>query len=230
MINDFKQEFQFKVMFNDGVLYELHLWYDGLDCGAYLENVEEAIRDNLDQYTAEYFGCASKGWQMAWGKAEETSFHQYTIIHVESKPTVFPSKEKRPFSVPKNPLLDKTITEVFIAKDKMAMKFIVSEEVEVLCEDDGGCSATWIEHVLFPVLGLPANVTAVEDVPLRNWSYGQDGHELKKYGCRIVTDKGDLFFEYRNESNGYYGGEICWEPEESFCESKKEWVKLKEWI
>ncbi len=43
-----------------------------------------------------------------------------------------------------------------------------------------------------------------------------DGGETKYYGCKITTDKGHIIIDYRNESNGYYGGDIVWPDDRSF--------------
>lgn len=76
------------------------------------------------------------------------------------------------------------------------------------------CSASWIEHFTVPDDLFPSGLTilSVEEadgVPF-------DGHKCSKESCRhdslavyntrFHTDRGDIVLEYRNDSNGYYGG------------------------
>ena len=71
------------------------------------------------------------------------------------------------------------------------------------------CSHTWVESIELPALGFPFVIGAIEDLEL-NADLDTQGGELEFYGAKIVTDKGDMIIDYRNESNGYYGGSIVW--------------------
>ena len=106
-----------------------------------------------------------------------------------------------------NPLIGKTVLKIEVNEEKDVIRFYC-EDVVVLghCEADC-CSNTWIEHVEYPALGYPAKVLNVEDLDLPGSS---DDGELKVYGIKISTDKGDLIIDFRNESNGYYGGGLKW--------------------
>ena len=54
------------------------------------------------------------------------------------------------------------------------------------------------------------------------------------YGVKITTDKGHIVIDYRNASNGYYGGNLSW-PDDSYFyggvhgqnESNEEWVDIE---
>lgn len=106
-------------------------------------------------------------------------------------------------------LIGRTISAVELASDKKAIRFRTDEGDVVARADGDCCSSTWIEHVELPV--LPAKVTAVESVPMPDLPKGEDDYEVVvSYGFKITTDKGYLDIEYRNESNGYYGGELSW--------------------
>lgn len=73
------------------------------------------------------------------------------------------------------------------------------------------CSESWIEHISLPV-ALPATITGVEDLDfpdLSTWD-NPEYEFLQFYGFNIHTDKGSLTIDYRNDSNGYYGGQINW--------------------
>lgn len=109
----------------------------------------------------------------------------------------------------------KTITQIEISADKKAMRFFLADGESVVARADGDCcSSTWIEHVELPALGLPATVSKVEEIPLPG---SVDNHEeyecLAVYGLKIATDKGDIVIDYRNSSNGYYGGNLSWPGE-----------------
>lgn len=87
------------------------------------------------------------------------------------------------------------------------------------------CSHSWIEHLEIPKRIKGSVITKIlEDNILEPW----DKHECKKkenyeyenvcghdvlrvYHTIFRTDKGDIVLEYRNDSNGYYGGdlEVC---------------------
>ena len=112
-----------------------------------------------------------------------------------------------------NPLIGKTLTGLMLAKDKEAIKFLTTDgEIVARCDADC-CSSTWIEAIENTVREFPALVTAaagiedglpepVEDDPEHDF--------LQFYGFKVTTDKGVIVIDYRNASNGYYGGSLEW--------------------
>ena len=137
-----------------------------------------------------------------------------------------------------NILIGKTITGLKIAADKMALLFEVAggDPVRVLVDADC-CSYSWIEHIELPALGFPATVSAVEDLYLDGPYTGNptiDGDVIAYYGCKITTDRGELLIDFRNDSNGYYGGNLSW-PEDGYFygsvygqnNSKEEWRAVR---
>jgi len=113
-----------------------------------------------------------------------------------------------------NILIGKTINKVFIADDKKAIKFVDSNGEDIVVKTDGDCcSSSYIQHVEFSQI-FPATVTSVDEISMDEIP-DEDGYGdvTACYGCKIKTDKGDFFIEYRNESNGYYGGNLCWPGE-----------------
>ena len=79
------------------------------------------------------------------------------------------------------------------------------------------CSKSWIEHLEKPYDLLGATITSIEDssgVPWDGHECGEEssytracGHEhLQVYNTKFETNKGTIVLEYRNDSNGYYGG------------------------
>jgi hypothetical protein len=98
--------------------------------------------------------------------------------------------------------------------DKKALRFVLSDGSDVVAQVDADCcSTTWIEHVSLPVGGFPATVLEAGDIEMPDLGT-PDGFEcVRYYGFKAVTDKGDLVIDYRNESNGYYGGDLVWPGE-----------------
>lgn len=84
--------------------------------------------------------------------------------------------------------------------------FTRSFEVEGDC-----CSHSWIEHLEMPGDISGATLLSVEDsAPI---TQDHDEHDetnggdcISVYNTSFKTDKGEIILEYRNSSNGYYGG------------------------
>lgn len=109
-----------------------------------------------------------------------------------------------------HPLEGKTITGILIAEDKEALKFETTEGDVIAIAYGDCCSTTWVEHVDLPARGFPALVQSVESLELNSDLDTRDG-ELAFYGLKITTNNGDIIIDYRNESNGYYGGDLVFE-------------------
>lgn len=117
----------------------------------------------------------------------------------------------------KNPLIGKTITGVEIAEDRQALRFLLADGEMVVETDADCCSYTWIEHVELPALGFPAQVVSVEGMPEQPEStFHKDADSLAFYGCKIVTDRGEIVIDYRNDSNDYYGRGLTWPGEHHY--------------
>jgi hypothetical protein len=115
-----------------------------------------------------------------------------------------------------NILIGRTIKSIQIAEDKMAIKFITDSDDVVMLVDADCCSHTWVEHVELPALGFPALVIDVVDLDMNKEDEWNDYDLIQYYGCKITTDKGDIVIDYRNSSNGYYGGSIVWPDENGY--------------
>lgn len=131
-----------------------------------------------------------------------------------------------------NFLVGRTLTGMKIADDKGALLFNTTDG-DVLVRADGDCcSHTWVEHVELPV-SFPCVVSAVDDLDMREPQDDGDYEVIKFYGCKIVTDKGDIVIDYRNSSNGYYGGNLVWPDDRYFYGgvygqnvSNQNWVEI----
>ena len=107
--------------------------------------------------------------------------------------------------------------------DRITFKFLDGTERGYGVKGDC-CSHSWIEHLEMPDDVRGAVIQSVDDGgEVEPWDghvcverqYDDDykvteegcGHDsLAVYNTRFRTNKGDVVFEYRNDSNGYYGG------------------------
>lgn len=116
----------------------------------------------------------------------------------------------------KNPLVGKRIAAVHLASDKKALRFDVEgEDDPIIARAEGGCcSETWIESLDAPSL-LIGKVRSVESLSMPEEETETEYGLIQYYGCKVVTTSGICVIDYRNESNGYYGGSLWW-PGESY--------------
>ena len=130
-------------------------------------------------------------------------------------------------------LVDKTLTMVELATDSKAIRFTVDGETVVAKCDGDCCSSTWIESIEMPAAGLPAKIIGVSDLDLPEVDSGDEYVDIKRYGLKLITDKGELVLDYRNESNGYYGGNLSWPGEYHYGgvhgqnESNEDWKPVE---
>ena len=126
----------------------------------------------------------------------------------------------------------KTITGINIAADREAIQFIIEGGDPIIARCDADCcSRTFVESIELPALGFPATVIKASDLDMGKEDLSNDEYEcLGFYGFKIETDKGDIVIDYRNSSNGYYGGHLSWPDERYFYGgvygqnvSKEEW-------
>lgn len=126
-------------------------------------------------------------------------------------------------------LTGKIILAIYLSEDKKAIKFETSDG-EIIAKTDGDCcSNTWIENIENPeaAIGFVINAENIIIDKIRD-----DEGLIQFYGFKIETEKGTCVIDYRNESNGYYGGGLCW-PGDSFYGgvygqniSNEKWQKL----
>lgn len=132
-----------------------------------------------------------------------------------------------------NPLIGKTLTGMKIAEDRQALLFQTTDGDMVVNVDADCCSYTWVESIELPALGFPALVTAVEDLNMPEnpepSSFHKDPDVLAFYGCKISTDRGEIVIDYRNDSNGYYGGSLSWPGEHFYGGVYRQNVSAQEW-
>lgn len=111
----------------------------------------------------------------------------------------------------KHILIGKIITDIQISKDRYSLIFRIKDEPPIVAECYAECcSETWIENIELPALGFPAVVVSVHDLDMPVPEDTSDYECLQVYGFRIVTDRGEIIIDFRNNSNGYYGGSLDW--------------------
>ena len=104
------------------------------------------------------------------------------------------------------PFIGLTIKEAqHISKDDCVAILFEGDRLAVLGVEGGCYSNSWIEHVTIPNDIKGAVVVSVEDICMS--SEENDEYDLlQSYETRINTNRGPIVMEYRNSSNGFYGG------------------------
>lgn len=135
----------------------------------------------------------------------------------------------------KHTLDDRIIESMKIATDKMAVLFNTDDGERIAKTDGDCCSQSWIENIELPVNGFPAKVLSVEDLGFSK-EFNTEDDWIKYYAFKITTDKGTILIEYRNSSNGYYGGDLIFDCD-TRCyyggvwgqnQSSLEWTDIKD--
>ena len=107
-------------------------------------------------------------------------------------------------------LLGKTILSFTLNDDKDSITFDTEDgKITAYCFADC-CSYTWIENVELPARGFPAKVQEVGELSMPNLGDLPGRDFVQYYGYKITTNNGDFIIDYRNDSNGYYGGSLEW--------------------
>lgn len=72
------------------------------------------------------------------------------------------------------------------------------------------CSSSWIEHFEGVQNLIGATISTIEEIDISERpDPTPDKHYcLRIYGYKFITDKGHAVLDFRNDSNGYYGGYI----------------------
>lgn len=121
-------------------------------------------------------------------------------------------------------MLGKPLRLIHLSVDKQTITFEFQDGSMQAFQAEGDCcSQSWIEHLTMPDDYIGAKITNVTQAdyvdatdddqlnPKRAEPYyeGDESREhecLKVYETRFHTNRGEIVLEYRNSSNGYYGG------------------------
>lgn len=129
-------------------------------------------------------------------------------------------------------LVGKTIKDIMVADDKMAIKFICDDGEHIARADTDCCAHTWIEHMELPALGFPCQVVKAEDLGIEDITDPDEEYDDRtlKYGLKLTTDRGEIVIDYRNESNGYYGGDLVWPGGSFYGGVNDQNVSTEQWV
>lgn len=122
-------------------------------------------------------------------------------------------------------LRGRPLSAVTITDSRTALTFeFVDGSKEKYVMDDDCCSVTWIEYLEQPTDLRGAVITGFDEPEISEADaaqctskarcsavaqvyLGQHAHDCVQYYRTVFhTDKGDIEVEYRNDSNGFYGG------------------------
>ena len=112
----------------------------------------------------------------------------------------------------KNVLVGKTIRGLYLAADDaQSLKFEFDDGAPIIARCDGDCcSYTWVENIENPEAAVGSPVLVAEDIPMPDLGHMEGRDFVAYYGFKIETAKGTCIIDYRNDSNGYYGGNLSW--------------------
>lgn len=103
-------------------------------------------------------------------------------------------------------LIGETITRIDRPDDETLVLHLQSGRTARLTTEGDCCSHSWIEGIddTSALLGKIQEVEEMDNVQVDQED--EYGDLIQFYGLKITTDKGRCVIDYRNESNGYYGG------------------------
>ena len=105
------------------------------------------------------------------------------------------------------PLKDKTLAAVAVSEDKERLTFTLDDGRTITYHTEGDCCSTsWIEHLTVPPDIAGVQVTAFGEQDMGEFEESYD--TIRVYQTAFATNRGEIIVEYRNSSNGYYGGWI----------------------
>lgn len=103
------------------------------------------------------------------------------------------------------PLRGKRVASVEVSDDKERLVFTLDDGRTITYSAEGDCcSSSWIEHLTVPPDIAGAEVTGWAERDMGEFQ--EDYATIRVYQTSFATPKGEVIAEYRNSSNGYYGG------------------------
>jgi hypothetical protein len=110
-----------------------------------------------------------------------------------------------------NELVGKKILGISIDDDdQWYLQFDTDEGSIVYYAEGDCCSESWFYHVLGVRFLIGQVVREVEEVAMPDLKDNFSRQAVDTlYGFKLRTDLGVADIEFRNSSNGYYGGQLC---------------------
>lgn len=104
-----------------------------------------------------------------------------------------------------SPLHEQPVESVTVEDDGSLLVFTLTDGRRLKYEAMGDCcSHSWIEHIT-----VPPDIAGVVFTGYSEQDMGEsdaDGECVRVYQTAFQSPKGEVIVEYRNSSNGYYGG------------------------
>lgn len=134
-------------------------------------------------------------------------------------------------------LIGKTVEMVLVDEDKNGyLVFIIKDGAPVVYAIEGDCcSSSWLEDIIGVENFDGAHVVTAEKKEFsdQDWNEAKGLHAdtkpneweddcLQIFGYTLGTDKGNIDIELRNESNGYYSGDLRHLMDRQFRLEKKD--------
>ncbi len=125
-------------------------------------------------------------------------------------------------------MVGRKLASVTLNKERNTIAFAFEDgKVQTFGVEGDCCSRSWIEHLEMPNDIKGATITGAHDSDYVNATEDDEknpvvnpgDYQPREYECLKVyqtvfhTDRGDISLEYRNSSNGYYGGSLTDEGE-----------------
>src|SRR5512139_2478478 len=108
------------------------------------------------------------------------------------------------------PFANRRVESVWITDNRRYLKFMFEDGGHVYWRVEGDCcSYTWIEGI--ENLGSKGTVLSITNDGAMSGgpkSTGDNFDHVRYYGLTLKTEYGRLIIDYRNDSNGYYGGSM----------------------
>jgi hypothetical protein len=109
-------------------------------------------------------------------------------------------------------MLNRKLASVVLDKSRDVITFSFQDGFERRFSVEGDCcSHSWIEHLEMPGDIVGATLLSVDDSGPVVQDHDEHDEEqgggcISVYNTSFKTDRGEIILEYRNSSNGYYGG------------------------
>lgn len=110
-------------------------------------------------------------------------------------------------------LFGQIIYSVLISDDKRYLVFDLGLTQCVYLAHADCCSQSWFESINGVENLIREHVIGLEEIEMPKPFENKDGDFITCYGYKLKTKKGYCDIEFRNESNGYYGGTCIYEPD-----------------
>lgn len=108
-------------------------------------------------------------------------------------------------------LIDILVEKIELSDDRYTL--VINRKYQLVV-DAGCCSETWIEHIIGVKQLLRSKIRSVErlEFPSAYVEYltkaEPSADYTQYYGLAISSNNGQMIIDFRNRSNGYYGGSI----------------------